>query len=296
MDIPGYLSDRRRVVDEYLSSVMDLREPTFDRMVESMRYSLFAGGKRVRPILALAACEAVGGPIERALPAAAALELMHTYTLIHDDLPAMDDDDFRRGRPTNHKVYGEALALLAGCGLLSLAFEIVARQATAGGIPHERATRAIELLADAIGWRGVIGGQSIDIESTGSAIGVERVRSIAHYKTATLITASVKVGAIAGGGSEEKVDALGRYGLAIGLAFQVADDILNVVGDAAKLGKGIGTDAEAGKTTFPAVMGLDAARAFAAELLADALSALEGFGTEADPLRGIAEYVVNRDR
>lgn len=295
-DARAYLAERRERVDAHLERVMDLHSDLFGGLVESMRYSLFAGGKRVRPILALAACEAVGGDIELALPAASALELMHTYTLIHDDLPAMDDDDFRRGRPTNHKVYGEAMALLAGCGLLSIAFEIVARQATEGRIPHERATRAIALLADAIGWRGVIGGQAIDIDSTGKEIDLARVRDICFHKTATLIAASVVVGAVAGGGDEGQIEALDRFGRAIGLAFQVADDILNVEGDAEKLGKGTGTDAGAGKTTFPSVMGLDGAKTYARELLDEANAALAPFGPRADALRAIADYIVTRDR
>ncbi len=295
-DARAYLAARRERVDAHLEQVMDLSSELFGGLVESMRYSLFAGGKRVRPILALAACEAVGGDIELALPAASALELMHTYTLIHDDLPAMDDDDFRRGRPTNHKVYGEAMALLAGCGLLSIAFEIVARQATEGRIAHERATRAIALLADAIGWRGVIGGQAIDIDSTGKEIDLARVRDICFHKTATLIAASVVVGAVAGGGDEAQIEALDRFGRAIGLAFQVADDILNVEGDAEKLGKGTGTDAGAGKTTFPSVMGLDGAKTYARELLDEANAALAPFGPRADALRAIADYIVTRDR
>ncbi|MCC6158662.1 MAG: polyprenyl synthetase family protein [Deltaproteobacteria bacterium] len=295
-DARAYLASRRDRVDAHLEQVMDLRSDLFGGIVESMRYSLFAGGKRVRPILALAACEAVGGDIELALPAASALELMHTYTLIHDDLPAMDNDDFRRGRPTNHKVYGEAMALLAGCGLLSIAFEIVARQATEGRIAHERATRAIAMLADAIGWRGVIGGQAIDIDATGKEIDLARVRDICFHKTATLIAASVTVGAVAGGGDEAQIAALGRYGRAIGLAFQVADDILNVEGDAEKLGKGTGTDAGAGKTTFPSVMGLDGAKTYARELLDEANAALAPFGPRADALRAIADYIVTRDR
>ncbi|MCL4235591.1 MAG: polyprenyl synthetase family protein [Deltaproteobacteria bacterium] len=295
-DARAYLAARREQVDAHLEQVMDLRSELFGGIVESMRYSLFAGGKRVRPILALVACEAVGGDCELALPAAAALELMHTYTLIHDDLPAMDDDDFRRGRPTNHKVFGEAMALLAGCGLLSIAFEIVARQATEGRMAHERATRAIALLADTIGWRGVIGGQAIDIDATGKEIDLARVRDICFHKTATLIAASVVVGAIAGGGDEGQIAALERFGRAIGLAFQVADDILNVEGDAEKLGKGTGTDADAGKTTFPAVMGLDGAKTYARELLDEANAALAPFGPRADALRAIADYIVSRDR
>ncbi len=296
MDLATYLKERRALVDDELARVLDLSNDLFGLQIESMRYSVFAGGKRVRPILALAASEAVGGSIAEAMPVACALELAHTYTLIHDDLPCMDDDDFRRGRPSNHKVFGEAQALLAGCSLLTLAFEIVSNQAREGGISFERAVRAIHVLAGAVGWQGVVGGQSIDIASTRKALDLSQVKAICRHKTATLISASVTAGATAGGATPEQIEALARYGLAIGLAFQVADDILNVEGDEKKLGKGTGTDAAAGKTTFPALLGMDKAKEYARELLSDALAALESFDAKAEPLRLLADYIVTRDR
>ncbi|MBZ0271767.1 polyprenyl synthetase family protein [bacterium] len=296
MSVREYLDARARLVEHALDACTGGDPGPFGRLQEAMRYSLLAGGKRVRPVLAIAACEAVGGTAETAMPVACALELAHTYTLIHDDLPAMDDDDFRRGRPTNHKVFGEAQALLAGCGLLSLAFEIVARATADGLFPADRAARIVALLADAIGWRGVIGGQSLDIESTGKTVDIERVTLICRMKTAVLISASVRAGAIAAGAPRAKEEALARFGDAIGLAFQIADDVLNVTGDAEKLGKGTGTDAEAGKTTFPALLGLDGARRRAAERLDTALAEIAGFGAAAKPLRDLARYIVNRDR
>jgi geranylgeranyl diphosphate synthase, type II len=296
LDIENYLKERGRLVEDELTLLLKLRTDLFVSLTDSMRYSVFAGGKRIRPILAMAACEAVGGLARDVIPFACALELIHTYTLIHDDLPCMDNDDFRRGMPTNHKVFGEAQALLAGCSLLSLAFEIISRQAIDGGIAEDRALIAMNILAGAIGWQGVMGGQSIDMESTGKDADLSRVREICHYKTATLIEASVKAGAVIGGGHELQIQALEKYGEYIGLAFQVADDILNVEGDSQKLGKGTGTDAHAGKTTFSVILGVEGAKNLASKLLQDALYAINDFGPAGDRLRAIAEYMVNRDR
>ncbi|MCB9489271.1 MAG: polyprenyl synthetase family protein [Deltaproteobacteria bacterium] len=295
-DLKTYLTDRQGRVEAALDALLAEPEPIFTTLRDSMRYSLLAGGKRVRPILCLAAAEACGGDEARAMPAACALELMHSYTLIHDDLPCMDDDDLRRGKPTNHTVYGEAQALLAGNGLFTLAFEIVAKQAIDGGISTEAAARVTHRMATAIGWRGVIGGQSIDIEATGQTIDRRRVETICTHKTAVLIAASVACGAIVAGAPDERVEALDRYGRSIGLAFQVADDVLNVEGDAAALGKGTGTDEAAGKTTFVDVLGLPGARDYAKYLLTDALAALADFDGKAEPLRALARYIVTRDR
>lgn len=295
MDLPSYLEERRNLIDAELERILNLGSGDPGVLIRSMRYSVLAGGKRVRPILVLAACEAVGGAVDQALPVACAMELGHTFTLIHDDLPCMDDDDTRRGRPSNHKVFGEAQALLAGCSLLALAFEIIVHPATRGDIPPERAIRVAHLFARGIGWAGVMEGQSIDMESTGRTIDLDRVRKIARNKTATLIAASLACGAVMGGGTEKEIGDLESYGLAIGLAFQVTDDILNIEGNAARLGKKTGTDADAGKTTFPALLGANGAKEQAVTLLEEAMAHLVHFGGEADLLRAIARYIVARD-
>jgi geranylgeranyl diphosphate synthase, type II len=296
LHLNAYLKKQRTVIDDELEKYLDLRSDLFGTLIDSMRYSLFAGGKRIRPILALAACEAVGGEIKKVLPAACALEIIHTFTLIHDDLPCMDNDDMRRGRPANHKVFGEAQALLAGCSLLTITFEIISGQCISGDIDAERAISLTHILSRAAGWEGVMGGQSLDMIYEGEPSDIERVKAVCHHKTATLITASLACGAVAGGASETQVDALTHFGHSIGLAFQVADDILDVEGEAQKLGKSTGTDARAGKVTFPALMGLVKAKSLAQKLLDESLSALDEFDSRADPLRKIARYIVTRDR
>ncbi len=296
MHLNAYLKKQRTVIDAELEKYLDLRSDLFGTLVDSMRYSLFAGGKRIRPILALAACEAVGGEIKKVLPVACALEIMHTFTLIHDDLPCMDNDDMRRGRPTNHKVFGEAQTLLAGCSLLAITFEIISGQCVSGDINAEHAITLTHILSRAVGWEGVMGGQSLDMIYEGEPSDIEHVKAVCHHKTATLITASLACGAVAGGASETQVEALTHFGHSIGLAFQVADDILDVEGEAHKLGKSTGTDARAGKVTFPALMGLAKAKSLAQKLLGESLSALDEFDSRADPLRKIAHYIVTRDR
>ncbi|HJW34685.1 MAG TPA: farnesyl diphosphate synthase [Holophagaceae bacterium] len=225
-------------------------------LAEGMRYSLEAGGKRVRPALCLLAAEAVGGPLEAALPGAIALEFIHTYSLIHDDLPAMDDDDLRRGRPTNHKVYGEGHAILAGDGLLTEAFAVLATTGRAD---------AVALLAEAAGWRGMVGGQALDLEgevltASGTDFGLEHLQTIHRLKTGALLRCSVELGGLLGGADPAQQAALRAYGEAIGLAFQIQDDILDATSDAATLGKRAGKDQGRGKITYPSLLGLDGAR------------------------------------
>jgi geranylgeranyl diphosphate synthase type II len=258
-----------------------------------MRYSVFAGGKRVRPVLMLAACDAVGGNLEKAIPAACAMEMIHTYSLIHDDLPAMDDDDFRRGNPTNHKVYGEATAILAGDALLTEAFILLSKDD--GGDAAAR-LKVIQEIATASGSRGMVGGQVVDMESEGKPelIDIATLSYIHTHKTGALIRASVRAGAILAGAGEERLASLTRYAEAIGLAFQIADDILDVEGTTEELGKDAGSDEARGKATYPALVGLEASKARAQELVDMALEALAGFDERAEPLRAIASYIVKR--
>jgi geranylgeranyl diphosphate synthase type II len=259
-----------------------------------MRYSLFAGGKRLRPILMIAASEAVGGTAQQVMHAACAMEMIHTYSLVHDDLPAMDDDDFRRGRPTNHIAYGEATAILAGDALLTEAFRLLADTDANLTIPPATALRVIELVARYSGSQGMVGGQIVDMESEGKEIDFPTLEYIHTHKTGGLILASVQVGALLGGGDEEQLAALTRFGGAAGLAFQIADDILDVVGDRAELGKNVGSDQARGKATYPALLGLAEARQRARELCDIAVESLTPLGAAAETLQVLARYIVDR--
>lgn len=292
MDLKDYLKKRCQLVDQALERVLPAAGELPASLHGSMRYSVFAGGKRVRPVLMLAACETVGGELEQAMSAACAMEMIHTYSLIHDDLPAMDDDDFRRGNPTNHKVYGEATAILAGDALLTEAFILLSSES--GGDPAAK-LRVIHEIANASGSRGMVGGQVVDMESEGKGeIDLATLSYIHTHKTGALIRASVRAGAILGGASAGDLDALTRYADAIGLAFQIADDILDVEGTTEELGKDAGSDQARGKATYPALVGLEASKARAQELVQMALDALSGFDERAEPLRLIASYIVKR--
>ena len=292
-DLKKYLESRRLTVEEALEAALPEEEGPEARVVEAMRYSLFAGGKRLRPILCLAAAEAVGGKLESAMPAACAMEMIHTYSLIHDDLPAMDDDDLRRGKPTNHKVFGEAIAILAGDGLLTEAFVLLSGY---NNLLSERTVQLIGVIARAASYRGMVGGQVVDMLSQNKPADVETVQQMHSRKTAALIAAAAESGALAGEGSEVQVEALANYGRAIGLAFQIADDILDIEGDTEVLGKTAGSDLARGKVTYPAAVGLERSRQAARELVDDALAALEGFDHRADPLRALARYIITRKK
>lgn len=294
MELKTYLREQVAIVDAALERWLPGETVLPQRLHQAMRYSMFAGGKRLRPVLMLAACEAVGGRPEQALHAACAMEMIHTYSLIHDDLPAMDDDDFRRGRPTNHKVYGEANAILAGDALLTEAFRLLADAEANRGIAPDKALRVIEIIARCAGSMGMVGGQVVDMESEGQSIDFPTLEYIHTHKTGALILASIQSGALLGGCSDEQFAALSRYGEFAGLAFQVADDILDIVGDQAELGKDVGSDQARGKATYPALLGLAEARQRADELRDLALDALEPLGEAAEPLRAIANYIVNR--
>ena len=292
-DLKQYLESRRLTVEKALEAALPEEEGVEARVVEAMRYSLFAGGKRLRPILCLAAAEAVGGKLESAMLAACALEMIHTYSLIHDDLPAMDDDDLRRGKPTSHKVFGEAIAILAGDGLLTEAFVLLSGYNT---LLSERAVQLIGVIARAASYRGMVGGQVVDMLSQNKPADLETVQQMHSRKTAALIAAAAESGALAGEGSEAQVEALATYGRAIGLAFQIADDILDIEGDTEVLGKTAGSDLARGKVTYPAAVGLERSRQAARELVDDALAALEGFDHKADPLRVLANYIITRKK
>jgi len=293
MDCAQYLGDRKRLVDETLDRLLRPDDRIPPPLYEAMRYCVCAGGKRLRPILALAAAEALGGTPEAVLCEACALELLHTYTLVHDDLPSMDDDDFRRGRPTVHTVYGEAVAILTGDALQAEAFGLLA------GGRHDPATmiEVIRMVADACGARGIVGGQVVDILSEGKPVSRETLEYIHRNKTGCLITASVMLGALLARTEktpQAHLAALERYGRAVGLAFQITDDILDVTGSSRDLGKTAGVDEKRGKATYPAIVGLEEARAAQSRLHQEALAAVSCFGASADPLRCIARVIIER--
>jgi geranylgeranyl diphosphate synthase type II len=265
------------------------------RLAAAMRYSVLGGGKRLRPVLCLLAAEACGGEAaaEAALPSACALELVHTYSLIHDDLPAMDDDDLRRGRPTCHKAFDEATAILAGDGLLTLAFEVIAAHTR----PAEAAIGCVRALAEAAGPAGMVGGQMADLQAEGRTDGTtEALEAIHRRKTGALLRASLQMGAIVAGADAERRAALDRYGRAVGLAFQIVDDLLDVQGDEAKLGKRVGKDSELGKWTYPGFLGIEGSRRRARQLADEAVAALAPLGAGGDRLRALALDLLERDR
>ncbi len=294
MDIRQYLERKREHVDRYLQSVIPSAETMPTTLHESMRYSLFAGGKRIRPILAIAAAEAVGEPGEAVLPVASSLELIHTYSLIHDDLPAMDNDDFRRGKPTNHKVYGEAMAILAGDALLTMAFELCTSSNGAPGLDAVRQVRLVRELTLGSGNVGMVGGQVLDIQAENKDIDLTTLQSIHKHKTGMLIRAAVRMGAITAGATPAQLEDLTVYAENIGLAFQIADDVLNVTGTREELGKNPNTDAQRGKKTYPTFYGVDGAKQLAEDCVTRANDRLASFGAKADPLRALARYITSR--
>jgi geranylgeranyl diphosphate synthase type II len=292
MDIRDYLKKKKDLVDSFLEEYF--REKTRPQILsESMFYSLSAGGKRIRPVLCLSSYEACGGRPEDIIQYASALEMIHTYSLIHDDLPAMDNDDLRRGKPTNHKVYGEAIAILAGDALLTEAFSILS-------IPHqpvsgEALLKAIREIAVASGMGGMVAGQVQDMLSENSGPDEETLKFIHLHKTAALLSSSVRTGAILSGVDDERFSAISEYGHKIGLAFQVIDDILDIEGDTEVIGKPKGSDEKKKKLTYPRIYGLAKSRSIAEQLIKDAVGSLSIFSSEADPLREIALYLLNRN-
>jgi len=279
-------------VDHTLDQVLPPEDARPSPVHAAMRYSVFAGGKRLRPVLCIAGCEAVAGKPAAVLRTAAAIEMAHTYSLIHDDLPAMDDDDLRRGRPACHKKFGEAVAILAGDALLTEAFGVIVKDP---GLDPWLKNVAVAELVNAAGVRGMVAGQVVDMQKEGHEFSRADVEYIHLHKSAAMIILSVAMGAIIGNGSEEQVESLRGYGRALGLAFQITDDVLNVAGGK-ETGKGVGTDAGRGKATYPALMGVDKSREKAKELCGRALARISGFGRRADPLRAIAAYVLERKK
>ena len=292
-DLNLYLSQQRERIEAALDRLLPDADAFPQTLHQSIRYSALAPGKRLRPTLTLAAAETLGVGGDAVMPTACALECIHVFSLIHDDLPCMDNDDYRRGRLTNHKVYGDAIALLAGDALLALAFQWIAENAET--VPADRVLPTLKLVAEASGAGGMVGGQVADMESQGVDFSAETLRYIHANKTGALLTASVLAGAILAGGTDAQIAALRAYGEHIGLAFQIADDILDITGDQDKLGKPIGSDEERDKATYPKLYGLDESRRRAHAEVDAALQTLSAFDEKAEPLRAIARYIVERD-
>jgi geranylgeranyl diphosphate synthase type II len=291
-DFATYLETARVRVEAALDTSLGPERP--ESLREAMRYSLLAGGKRLRPILCLAACELAGGDPEMALPTAVAVEMIHTMSLIHDDLPAMDNDDLRRGRPTNHTVYGEAKAILAGDALLTRAFEMVALRSP--GVPAARLLAVVGELSLASGAPGLVGGQVVDLECEGRAVDLDTLEYIHLHKTGALLRACVVSGALIAGASDDLLSALSIYAGGIGLAFQIIDDILDVTASSEVLGKTAGKDLTADKSTYPKLLGLEESRQRAHALVAEAKAALDPWRERAGPLLALADYITSRDR
>lgn len=292
-DLNNYLKQQKKLVEQALDKSIAIARP--EKIYEAMRYSLLAGGKRLRPILCLATCDLTGGTQEMAMPTACALEMIHTMSLIHDDLPAMDDDDFRRGKLTNHKVFGEDIAILAGDGLLAYAFEYVATQTQ--NVAPENIIRIVARLGRTVGAAGLVGGQVLDLESEGKTdVTAETLSFIHTHKTGALLEASVVTGAIVADADGSDIQRLSQYAQNIGLAFQIIDDILDITATDEQLGKTAGKDLQAEKATYPSLWGVEKSQLKAQELVDRAIAQLSVYGAKADPLRAVASYIVTRDR
>ena len=292
MNIDHYLSELKSNVDEYLGRLLPPADDNPGTIHQAMRYSVFAGGKRVRPILVVASGESVGGARDTLLHLGAAIEMMHTYSLIHDDLPALDNDDLRRGRPTCHKVFGDAMAILAGDALMTRCYQVLAELPD---IPDSARIAVMREVSYATGTvEAMIGGQVVDLESEGKAIDAPVLEYIHRSKTGALLTACMRCGALAAGAQKAQLQALTEYGRKIGLAFQIVDDILDQTASSEKLGKTAGKDQKVKKATYPALYGIDASRRMAQELISAAVGAIETLGDPAEPLRAIAQFVYSR--
>jgi geranylgeranyl diphosphate synthase, type II len=290
-NLASYLAQRQALVETALDRAIPVTYP--EKIYESMRYSLMAGGKRLRPILCLASCELFGGTLEMAMPTACAMEMIHTMSLIHDDLPAMDNDDYRRGKLTNHKVYGDDIAILAGDGLLSYAFEFIASRTE--NVPPQRVLQVISRLGYAVGATGLVGGQVVDLDSEGlTDVSEETLTFIHTHKTGALLEVSVVSGAILAGASESDLSRLTRYSQNIGLAFQIIDDILDITSTTEILGKSAGKDVQAQKVTYPSLWGIEESQRKATQLVTDAKAELSVFGDRAEPLCSIADFITSR--
>jgi geranylgeranyl diphosphate synthase, type II len=295
VDLQRYLQEQRALVDDALARYLPAEESYPQAIFQAMRYSVFAGGKRVRPILAIAAAETIGGTADDVLPLACALECIHTYSLIHDDLPALDNDDYRRGRLTNHKVFGEANAILAGDALLTFAFELMGEARHWKQFVPARVVQVMQEVAYAIGTFGMIGGQVVDLQMEGKDVDLPTLQYIHAHKTGALIRASVRSGAILCGGSPAEVEALTHYGRHIGLAFQIMDDILDVRGDEQLMGKAVRKDAARQKATYPCLVGLAESEARAQAAVAAGIAMLDAFGERGAVLRTLAQFIIVRE-
>jgi len=295
-DLQAYFEQKVAAVERALDESLSSTTPETAKIIESMRYSLLAGGKRIRPMLCIAACEMFGGTEAMAMPTAVAVEMIHTMSLIHDDLPSMDNDDLRRGKPTNHVVYGEDVAILAGDALLSTSFEHCARGSAEAGVDPARIVEVIRRLGEAVGAVGLAGGQVMDLECEAKAdVGLDDLTWIHTHKTAKLLEVSVAAGAVLAGATGRDVANCETFANDIGLAFQVADDILDVTASTEALGKTAGKDLDADKSTYPKLLGLDGARAEAARLYEEALASIAPYGDNAVPLKAIAKFIVERE-
>lgn len=291
MNLKEYLKERGALVNDFLAKRLGV--DSISPVDKAMEYSVTAGGKRLRPILLMGSADALGCDGTKFVPVAAGLEMIHTYSLIHDDLPSMDNDDYRRGRLTNHKVFGDAMALLAGDGLLTQAFEVILEQK---GVDPATLLEVVHLIAKCAGPAGMVGGQALDITSENKQLTYEEMKQLHEAKTGAMFIAAVRSGALLAGADEVSLAALTKFAALFGLAFQITDDIMDVVGDAAVMGKPVGSDAKLNKSTYVSLYGLDQARAMAADTLAQAETVLEPFGMKAEPLLEITRHMINRQK
>ena len=296
MNLKRYLSSKKKYIDSALDKILIKKSEYPEKLYESVRYSVFAGGKRIRPILMIAACEAVGGDKGDVLYPACAVEMIHTYSLIHDDLPAMDNGYFRRGKPTCHRAYGEAAAILAGDSLLTEAFAVISKKEFVKKNNPKLVLEIINDIATAAGYSGMAAGQMVDMELQATDVDFAKLEFLHIHKTGVIILACIKVGAKLGGASPKKLKHLIRYGEYIGLAFQIADDILDVEGKALLTGKEVGMDKMHDKMTYPKVVGISESKKIAKELIHSALDSIKSFGDEASPLRAIARFIIKRGK
>lgn len=294
MEFKDVLKEKINYIETLLNEYMPKEEGYQQTVIQAMNYSLKAGGKRLRPILTLESCKIVGGKEEDAIPFAVAIEMIHTYSLIHDDLPALDNDDLRRGKPTNHKVFGEAMATLAGDALLNYAFEVML-SSSIDKKDSNKYLKAINEVAKHAGIYGMIGGQVVDVESENKIIDKDKLDFIHLNKTAAMIIGCMRAGAIIGGASEEELEKVTKYGKNIGLSFQIVDDILDITGDEAKLGKPIGSDIENSKSTYPSLLGLEKSRQIARQLIDEGKSSIDDLSSEIDFLNQLGDYIISRD-
>ncbi len=300
-ELKSYLAHYKEKIDYFLKELIEMEPVPAQKVCEAMHYSLMAGGKRLRPILMISTAKALGKDESIVMPAACAIECIHTYSLIHDDLPAMDDDDLRRGLPTCHKAFNEAIAILAGDGLLTLAFEILSSNWgqspwNIADIEPEKKLEAIYLIAKAAGIKGMVGGQCADIETQGKQTDEHTLYYIHTHKTAAMIQVSLEAAAVLAGANSNVRKSLANFGFNLGLAFQIRDDLLDIEGDEKQIGKPIGSDIKKQKATYPALFGIEGAKKRANELIKDALSYIEGFDDKATPLRAIAQYIIYRNK